>query len=85
MRSFFFICATSSSHVKIILIFFRKYGFAIDLTTLLIMERERIPNRERRIESGLVRHTVLVVEMFYSLVPALISSSPAHIMMLIRT
>lgn len=57
MRSFFFICATSSSQIKIIFTFFRKYGFAIDLTTLLMMGRDRIPSTKRRIESGQVRHS----------------------------
>lgn len=40
-------CDTSSSQVKIIFSFFSVF-FAIDLKTLLMMERGRIPNRERR-------------------------------------
>lgn len=78
-------CSTSSFQVKIIFIFFNKCGFAVGLKTLQMMERGRIPNKEKREQSGTVRQVVLVVEIFYSLVLALVSNSPAHRVLLIKT
>lgn len=40
-------CDTSSSQVKIIVIFINKWGFDIGLKTLQMMEWDRIPNEEK--------------------------------------
>lgn len=77
-------CSTSSSQVKSI-IFFSKSGFAIGLKTLQMMERGRNPNKEKREQSGIIRQIVLVIKIFYSLVLALVSNSPAHRVLLIKT
>lgn len=78
-------CDTSSSQIKAIFKLFSKCGSTIELKTLLMKERGRIPNRESGKQSGLGRQIVSVIEIFYSLVLALISNSPAHIVLLVRT